>query len=611
MPDIISRIKVEAQGADQAAREILKLRDAYVAAGEAARGLSANIGGGGSDPFAKATAAGGGATQGGGNSPADVAMREERSRRYNENVRSRESKNSAMGAFKPSGIQQGFSVAEAMSQGRGGSALGGVMSGLGNLLGGPAGIGLLAGGIAAMGIQKFADSAYGRIQDIFGTGMSQRMGMSREAVDARMLDYSRGGTPIGMVKSFFQAASVAGVDMSRSSTKGAINAAMDAATLLGTDPNALAGLIGALNRSNVNASNVLNPSMLGMATKSFGQANTSLFVQSLQGLIDSASSRGIDLTSGSVNGMAQTMAGLASIGGFSAPGAAAFAQQLQGRGIQAASLSSPEDIIAFSAMRKSGMSVTDTMLAMEQGPEAVNAGVYEYLKQATGGDTDLLRMRMQKYLGPGTTMSQVDRFITTQEEMASMTPEERAAKLGAGTGWRDAAMKTNAETIGITQARQNEMLKEFNDEMLALTKGIFDVLMKMDSKPVYNPYGWQPVPADSTPVSAAQLEAAEAYSSTGSRGGTPTSARTLRAFQYAQAEIEAGMMKELESAARSPEARSALSSVKGAYSEAMKGVDSGADAVTILKELAGLLKEIAASQGYVYTDDRFVYGEGK
>lgn len=479
MADVISRIKVEAQGADQAAREILKLRDAYREAGEAARGLSSSAGGGGSDPFAKATAAGGGAAQG--NSPADIAARESRDRHWKEGVKAREGKNTDL----QGGVQRGFGVAESLASGKGGSAAGGLLSGIGSVLGGPIGIAAMVASVAAMGVQKFADSSFGRLQEVFGSGMAQRLGGSPMDIDRQRLGFSRMGVPVGMVKAFYDAAGVSGVDMTRTSTQGAINASMEAAALLGVDPSAMAGLVGSLNRSGVSAG-VVDRGLFSMGRSSFGQANVSLFTQSLQGLVDSASGRGIDLTSGSVTTMSENLAALAKLGGFSAPGAATFAQTLQSRGVSAAGLSNPEDIIAFQAMREGGASVTDTMLAMERSPETVNKKVYEYLKEATGGDTDLLRMRLQSYLGEGTTMSAVDKFIKTQEGMAA------GASLGAGdTSWATVGTGTDMErSIQIMQARQNEMLKEFSDGMLDLTTGISEMMMKtFKTVPTFDPAG--------------------------------------------------------------------------------------------------------------------------
>jgi len=488
MPDIVSRIRVEAQGADQAAREILKLRDAYVEAGNAARGLSANVGGG-ADPFTKAAQAGGGATQGG-NSPAEVGGREERTKRYKDDIRERESKNNRQGKDFGGVISQGFGVADSLSQGKGGSAVGGI-AGMLSGIGGPIGVGIMATAAIAMGVQKFGDKAWDRMQETFGSGMSQRTGLSYAAFDKQRSTFANMGIPMGMVKSFYDAAGVSGVNLAGPSTMAGVRSSLDAATLMGTDPTASAGLIGSLNRGNVDISKTVNTGMFSIANSSFGRANTSLFVQSLQSLVDSASSRGIDLTSGSTNTMTSNMAALAKLGGFSSPGAATFASQLQNRGIQAAGLTKPEDVIAFQAMRREGESVTDTMLRMEQNPFETNQKIYQYIKESTGGDKDVMRLQIQKYLGEGTTLGAVEKWMKTQEGMLDsngnpLTQDEVDAKVGKyDRSWQKRDKDTNY-ALDVNHIKNTSLFKTAEDDALALSTGLAKLLL---GGAKYDPYG--------------------------------------------------------------------------------------------------------------------------
>jgi hypothetical protein len=430
MPDIISRIRLEAEGADQAAREILKLKAAYEEAATAAKGLSAEVGTGRDDPFAQSIR---GDTRTGtlGADNQDILARESRNKLQSDMARERESANSAL--RPPQAINQSLAVAEAIGQGRGGAAASGMAGGIGSLLGGPLGVGLLAGAALLTGAQKMADKSFSRLENVFGTGMSQRLGMSASDADAQIIGFSRMGVPEQMVQSFFQAASQAGVDMRKDATQGAVNTAMLGSVAYGIDPTAMAGLIGAANRAKVNAENVAGERMLAMAEQSFGRPDVGMFTQSMQGMIESAMGRGVEMTSDTVNAMSVTMAALAQFGGFSSTGAAQFAGKLQERGVAAAGLQKPEDVVAFQAMRDSGMSVTDTMLAMERDPMEVNRRVMEYLKKTSGDNQDLLRLRVQSYLGAGTSMSAVDRFIETHTAMGAFTttvPEPSVPTVG-------------------------------------------------------------------------------------------------------------------------------------------------------------------------------------
>lgn len=481
MPDIVSRIRVEAQGADQAAREIRKLKEAYDQVSESAKNLSPSGIGGGADPFSKATAAGGNAIEGG-NSPSEVARREERDQNYRSLVNNREQSNQQYNkALRPQGVQQGFSVAEAMSEGRGGTAAGGVMGGLGGLLGGPAGMALAAGSLAAMGTQRLADKAFERLENVFGSGMSQRLGTGARSLDNMMVEAARIGAPQGMVQGFFQAAGTSGVNMGLGSTQGGINAGLTAATMLGLDPNAAAGLIGSLNRANVNASNVSGLGTFSMANQTFGSPNVTMFTQGLQNMIETASTRGIEQYTGTTMKNATTMGALAEFGGFAPQGAVQMAAQMQGRGMQAAKVQSPADVIAFQAMREEGASVTDTMIAMERDPQRVNREVYNYLKRATGGNKDRLRMRFQDYLGPNTSMSATQRVMDMMEETAGKSQAEIEAELGSGVvDWATAEEGSERKDVIETFAvRQNKFLKGFEDQMLELTTNLGDIVLEL------------------------------------------------------------------------------------------------------------------------------------
>lgn len=469
MADIVSRIRVEAHGADQAAREIRKLKEAYDQVAQSARGLSADVGSGGRDPFSRAVAAGGGAIEGG-NTPADISHRESRTRLQHDLQNSRESANrNYNSALRPQSVAQGFSTADDVSQGRGASAAGGLAGAMGSLLGGPAGIALAIAGAVGVGVQRLADTAYGRLESTFGSGMSQRLGLSWQDTSNQMIGFGRMGVNEQSVNSFFNAASQSGVNFGATSTQGATNAAMLAAVSLGIDPSTVAGLIGSLNQVGVNAANVGGERMYGMASGSFGVPNVALFAQSLQGMVSTMGGRGIDLTTSSANAMAVQMAALSSIGGFSAPGASSFAQQLQGRGIQAAGLQSPEDIMAFQLMREEGESVTQTMIRMEENPMAVNRAVLDHLEQISGGNIDTLRFHVQDYLGAGTTMSTADRFITTHRGMEGKTQRQLEDEFGAGYDMYANLTEDQQNAMMITSVKQAKLTKEAEDAALLLS----------------------------------------------------------------------------------------------------------------------------------------------
>lgn len=466
MPDIVSKIRVEAIGADQAAREIRKLKDAYTEVAGAAKGISPEAVGG--DAFSKAINPPGGGT--GPGSTDDIVQRESRSKNYRDQARQREISNGMMGV---GGINRGMSVAEATASGRGGAAVGGIASSLGAMAAGPVGMALLAGGAVAMGAQKFADNAFGRMENIYGTGTSQRLGRQFSDIEALQISYGRKGIPLGMVQSFFQAGSQSGLSMNKQGALTGTNWAMEAMRDLGIDAGAMGGLMGALSKSDMDMGR-LNYGFFGQASESFGRENTTTYLQEMARGIETMSSQGIRLTEETLTKQTNLLSGLGVYGDMTPEGAAALNQAIQAKGIMAAQLNRPEDIIAFQAMRKEGESVTDTMMRMERDPAGTAMAQYKYLKGATGDDKDAMRILLSKSMG--VSISAADALMSTMTGMEGKSEEELRKELG-GIGWQGQTMVEGewkykdpaAETYGI---KQSQLLSGFEKSMLDLTTAI-------------------------------------------------------------------------------------------------------------------------------------------
>ena len=479
MPDIVSRIRVEALGADQAAREIRKLRDAYNEVAQAGRSLSPA--GMGADPFAQAVSAPGGGVYGGQRSPADIMDRETQGKNYRDEVRKRESTGKIIdGAAReaPRGITQAMGVAEAAGAGQGGTALGKVATGLGALLGGPVGIALLAGGMLTMGAQKFANNAYERMQNIWGTGIPQRLGRTYTEIQDVQTRLGRKGIPFPLIEQFFQAASQTGLNMTRPRALGATAMSLQAMTSLGIDPSTAAGLMGAMSRANLDLGRLSGDrgyQFFGQAA-GFGRENISLYLQEMTRGITMLATKGIDVQEAALTEQTNLLGAFKQYGGFTPEGAIALSQQTLARGIGAAQLKRPEDIIAFQMMREPGMSITETRIAMEENPAEVNRLMYEYIKRATGGREDIMVPRLQKWLGEDTSTSAVVKFIAAMEKLGGKSPEEISIALGSGTmKWMNAYfdeegnLKFREPEQEITAVKQTVMLREVERSALELT----------------------------------------------------------------------------------------------------------------------------------------------
>jgi len=521
MPDIVSRIRVEAQGADQAAREIRKLRDAYNDVAQAGRNLSPA--GVGADPFAQAISAPGGGVYGGQRAPADIADRQNTSRIFREDVQQRQVANSSYNQALRGGPGQIYQVAEQAAMGKGAGAVGGGLGILGSIAGamGPFGVAIAALGGAAIVTQKLADQSFQRLQGMWGTGMTQRLNQRTEATQELMTGFARTGVPMEMVQGFFSSASRAGMTLDAAMLP-ATQMAMEAMAMTGVDPGAMASMLGAMSRGGIGSLGG-QYNLYSMMKGTFGQANMGTFVQEITRATESSMQRGINVNPQEAIRQANLIGAYSQYGGLSPTGAAALSQMTLERGRNAAALSKPEDIIAFQMMRKAdpSMSVSETMMAMEEAPTEVNRKVYQYLKGATGGDQELLRFRMKQYLGPTATMSQANAMIKSFESRVGLTPAERE-QLAFGLDTQAWMGRTKDEETGkyistskerqVYAVRQLNALKGIQDAALDTTtaiKGLARILMgdiKLDALQV----GFEGYRPDvMAMLTATQLEAQE------------------------------------------------------------------------------------------------------
>lgn len=475
MSDIVSRIKLEATGGDQAAREILKLKEAYEETGKAARSISPE-GIGAGDPFSRATST----------APTVEAVqstteREARNARYRQQQEQRESDNRNYGidGRRFAGVAGGISgTAQQVARGQYAGAAGGALAGLGGLLGGATllGGGLLAGGLLMKGIESLAGNAFERLERYWGSGVTQRLGVGFRNVEGFAIQAGRTGIPAAMINTLLQSASVSGFNPMAAGGESAAQWAVELAGNAGVDPSLMGRLIGGASRAGITGrlAGAAGYDLYRMGTGTFGVQNMNTFLTELSRTLETAMERGVQLTGDEFDRTARMLGGLTTYGGFSPTGAAAVSQSLQQRGMQAANLQRPEDVIAFQALRAANptKSMTDIMLMMEERPLEVSQQVYQHLRRTTGGDEDLLRLRMQAFTGM--SMAQTARLIETYEGLGEgeELPREFFRQGRAEEGKfiaTDPARRYYA-------AQQQAMLKGVEDFALNLKTGVVELL---------------------------------------------------------------------------------------------------------------------------------------
>ena len=474
MPDIISRIKVQAEGADAAAREIRKLKEAYADVSAAARGLSPNTGG--ADPFTAATSPPGGGIIGGQRSPGEVFDNQRRNDEWRQGAEDRLRNNQnyptrtggaptayAGGAGLPGMVNRGIDTAQALGQGQFGSVAGGAMQGIASLVGGPAGIAALVVGGLALGTQKLADRAMERQNRLWGGGVTQRLGT--DYTDLMHLEalWGTSGIPLDQIYAFTGAASQAGVSGTGRGFRTGSSNALEAMVNLGLDVSTTAGLLGALSRGGADMG-LAGYGMYGAMKGAFGPAGVGRGVTALTQMVEGMESRGIQLSPAAFQNSVSMMTGLSVEGGLSVDAAGGLTNRLVTRSAQAAGLGSPEDVMAFAAMRGQGMSITDTMIAMESQPGTVTSAVYAQLRQRFAGNEDALNMALQKWTGG--TMSETVALRKTLD--AGGTYEDYVVAWQNKVQNESGEWVTTDERRSIQKAFQGQLL--FGMEEAALTE---------------------------------------------------------------------------------------------------------------------------------------------
>ncbi len=409
MPDIVSNIILKAMGADEAAREILKLEKAYKETGKAAQEISPE-GVGKADPFASAVASG--TFQ----AARETAGREARSETFRQRQRDREESNATYSSRNAPGmVQAGVGVAQQAGAGRYAGAVGGALSGIGAMLG-PAGVGLIAAGGLFKAGQSLAEQAYGRVENLWGTGVSQRFGTSFDQMENFAIGLGRKGVPETALNQFLQTASRAGVEAKYANIgvaggSNAVQKALDAVMGLGVDPGQAATMLGALSRSG--AGNLAQYSMWSGMEEKFGRPNIGLYMQEFTRSVESAMTKGIVLSQEQIQRRQGMIGAYVTAGGLSVTGATALNQLMESRGVSAAGLQRPEDVIAYQLMKEkyTGLGMTDLMLKMEQNPNEVNQMMYQYIQESSGNQ-DIARMRFKGYAGTGTMGQTVGAMAT-------------------------------------------------------------------------------------------------------------------------------------------------------------------------------------------------------
>ena len=396
MSDIQSKITLRAEGGEQVANEIKKIKDAFDATEEAAKGFQ------GGDVFDSAIRqplpppiqpAPPPPPPPAPPPPAAPEMPQTQPPGFRNNQ-----------FFGSGGLQALGNVAGSMGGRRSnmlgmmanpqmagaiGGALGSAIPGAGTMIGIAAGV-AVAGAVKV--VNELAENEMQRVQETFASGMAQRLGAMGESVRMTIIEEERRGTPSSMVQSFMGAYSRSGgthaglerpyltalhPERQRVTESTVLNQVSDLMTGFGVEGSVLGRLTGRLTGEGMDPSRAFGEINTAIGLQTHGESRLTEYFSNILNVLEKQLESGVDVGQNTIDhiiGLQATM----EAGGMSADALnrtlTAVTANMSGK------LDSPEQILKFLNLRREGESVLDTQLRME-----TTAGQTEWL-------TDLVRM---------------------------------------------------------------------------------------------------------------------------------------------------------------------------------------------------------------------------
>jgi hypothetical protein len=431
MADVLSRIVLQAQGGDQVAREVGKIKQAYKEAGaEASKmGASGGVGGGGTfAAFDKAVMT---------NTGLDISSRRTSNQEYDRRLSERMGNHQQM-------AQQNTRAAASSRIGQVGGAATSMMSGdvVGggsqamSMLAGAGTIGMIAAALVAVGVgtKKLAEKEEGR-QQFFGRGLSQSLGfLGNQGWDrarGMLLNLEESGIPRDMLVQYMTGLAGAGGTLAGTDAEATAALAGQYAFSQGVDPATLGRFQAIRQKAGLGPITAGQMSDdINRGTAAFGQAGLTPFLSAVSTAIETSMARGIK--AGSFGRQAEydtyqrMISGLGSIGGMTIEGAAAVYQRMQQSVIAGQNLGRPEDVFQFMQFRRPGQTYGETIRAMSAS--GAEREIYRNLRAQAGGNREALEILVQRQFG--LDWQAVPGFIDTMDDQVR-DPSTRV-QFGAG-----------------------------------------------------------------------------------------------------------------------------------------------------------------------------------
>ncbi len=462
MADLMSRIVFQAQGGDQVAREVGKIKRAYKEAGDESERISGGTGGRGPsfDAFQKATQTSAGT---------DMGSRRVANEEYRNRLNDRLSRHGQVGGQvgpwgggAPSvgaayGIQQFGGAATQMMAG---DPMGGAMRGVGMLgKAGPAGIVAAVALALGAGTQALAKKEEDRMVQI-GHGLMQSLGQTQWGDMRNFLNEMRNNAvPEEFILPYLQSMRSAGA-MAPSNFLEVGLMAGNEMLARGIDPTTLGTFQAARQKAGLGT---LNADQLALdlyrGEAGFGTAGLNKFLGAISTAIEGAMSRG--MRRGAIgrdveyDSFTRLLSGLGVVGGMSIEGAVQTFNQVQQSIAASQNMARPQDAFQFMMFRQAGDTYGQTIRRMSR--PGADTQRYKNLKAMAGGSRELLEILIQQEYG--LDWQALDPFIQTMENQ--IAPTRTGFEGGAG-----AVDSEIVETMQRTQRQWGERIQRGANKVL-------------------------------------------------------------------------------------------------------------------------------------------------
>lgn len=392
MPDIISRIRLEATGADQVAREINKIKEAYDDTAESAQGVSRVTMGGAPDPFTQATQRGGAAGP-----ETTVLARQERSRLERDSYDRRMTRHYTSGGGETR--QQGAwgQMMQTMRQttGTAGAAqaadVQGVTAGGGGLIAGllkinPI-IALLAVAAGTLGIA--VKKEFENMKALYDPGITRRLGETYRDVRERQVEMGRAGIPLPEVNALLSSLGAAGgrmtPEMFRYDEAGLPVGMAERMGRYGIDPGVMGQFMATTQRAGYTGTAERNMQLMA---RTFGVGRTGQGLEQAAQMLEEAMTRGarkgsIVLEEGAGR-ILREAAAFGQLGGFSMEGAFGLVRKLETGVVTGARPKTPLQVMTLRAvMQGEDLNLFQAQEWIERNQTAARDYQFKVLQGAT------------------------------------------------------------------------------------------------------------------------------------------------------------------------------------------------------------------------------------